>query len=139
MDLKDTMLSRKRKNILLFFDHAENEIGSVKEKMFAIRNPVFHESNPMDFIIEINGKKVGILRTIKSVSKQRFELDSNKWIVESDFSGKNYKVYADDKVIAESSSKMRYENKYAIDLYDSQEEVLVLMLCLVIDVVSEER
>ena len=93
----------------------------------------------MDFIIGINGKKVGMLRTIKSVSKQRFELDSNKWIVESDFSGKNYKIYAGDKVIAETFSKMRYENKYAIDLYDSQEELLILMLSLVIDIVSMER
>ena len=132
-------VKQKTKNMLLFFDHVNNEIGSVKEKMFAIRNPGFHESNPMDFIIEINGKKIGILRTIKSVSKQRFEMDSNKWIVESDFSGKNYKIYNGDKVIAESSSKMRYENCYAVDLYDSKEELLVLMIGLVIDIVSTER
>lgn len=132
-------VKQKTKNILLFFDHVDNEIGTVKEKMFAIRNPVFHESNPMDFIIEINGKKIGMLRTLKSVSKQRFEMDSNKWIVESDFSGKNYKIYDGDKVIAESSSKMRHENKYAIDLYDSQEELLILMLGIVIDFVTMER
>jgi len=132
-------VKQKTKNLLLFFDNVGNEIGSVKEKMFAIRNPVFHESNPMDFMIEINEKKTGMLKSIKSISKQRFELDSTKWIVESDYSGKNYKIHAGEKIIAESSSKMRYENKYAIDLYEPQDELLILMLGLVIDIVSMER
>jgi len=132
-------VKQKTKNLLLFFDNVGNEIGSVKEKMFAIRNPVFHESNPMDFMIEINEKKTGMLKSIKSISKQRFELDSTKWIVESDYSGKNYKIHAGEKIIAESSSKMRYDNKYAIDLYEPQDELLILMLGLVIDIVSMER
>jgi uncharacterized protein YxjI len=129
-------VKEKKKHCLQFYDYAGNEIGLAKEKLLALRAPIFHEENPVDFLLEVRGEKQGVLKSKNAFSKQKFELESKQWTIESAFSGKKYKICEGDKLIAEASSKMRQGNEYAIDIYEGADELLVLMVGLVVDLVS---
>ena len=129
-------VKEKKKHCLQFYDCVGNEIGLAKEKLLALRAAIFHEENPVDFLLEVRGEKQGILKSKNAFSKQKFELESKQWTIDSAFSGKKYKICEGNKLIAETSSKMRQGNEYAIDIYEDADELLVLMVGLVVDLVS---
>lgn len=128
----------KKNRTLYFYNSLGQEIAVVKEKKITIRNPLFHEREPKDFIVEINGSKVGIVKSKASTKKEKYKADFVPWVVIGNIIGKNFIITENERHIAEVSPKYSIGNAYAVDYTDSENEFLVLVFTIIADYASEE-
>ncbi len=135
--VKGELLSMKH-HLHIYDATGKRELATVKEKLIAIRSPFTLESKPKDFVIEINGKKIGKVKTKASFSKQKFEVTFNEWVVEGDVFGKNYKVLdKEGTVIMTASQKLSYVNDmYYVDVVDPNNEFYSVLILLALDSAS---
>ena len=120
---------------LSIYDKAgKNKLGEVKEKLIAWRSPFSMEAHPQDFIIELNGKKIGKIKSRFAFGKRKFEFDFNGWIIEGNVLGFKYKVLDGKDIIMEVGQKLLYTgDTYFIDITNPENELLCLMIALAID------
>lgn len=123
------------KHHLHIYNAYGKEIGMVKEKLISLRSPIsFTESTPVDFIIEIEGKKVGKIKSKWSLGKQKYEVDFNGWRIEGNVLGWKYKVFNGSEEIARISQKVFYfGDTYVVTFPNIQNELVVLMLVIALD------
>lgn len=122
------------KHHLHIYDINGKEIAFVKEKLMTLRPSAMLESHPTDFDLEINGKKVGKLRSKWSIGKRKYTLD-NGWNVEGNVIGWKYKIMSEDRIIAAISYKPLYwGDTYLITFPENENELLILMIVLAIDI-----
>lgn len=111
------------------------EVGSVKETLVALRSPLSVESNPVDFVIEIGGKKLGKVKSRSSLTKHKYEVCFNNWTIEGNIISWKYKILDGTKVIAEISPKVLFEgDTYVITFDNPDNELLILLLVLALDI-----
>ncbi len=117
------------------YDPQGKEVGYVKEKLLALRPSAVLESNPIDFVFEIPGRKAVHMRSKWSVMKDKFRVD-NGWYVEGKFPGWKYKIFDDEEnVVANVSYKALYwGDTYLITFPEDADELLILMIVLAIDI-----
>lgn len=122
------------KHHLHIYDVTGREIAFVKEKLMTLRPSAILESHPTDFELEIDGKKVGKLRSKWSIGRRKYTLN-NGWNIEGNVIGWKYKITFKDKIIATISYKPLYwGNTYFITFPEGENEPLILMIVLAIDI-----
>ena len=121
-------------NLTIYDYTGKNKLGEVKEKLISIRSPLSLESHPQDFVLYINGKKLGKIRSRFSFAKPKFKCDFNNWIIDGNFIGSKYKVTIDKKLVMEVDKIIALrEDLYFVDIINSEDELLCLMIALTID------
>lgn len=107
------------------YDIYGNEIGMVRQRLMTLL-PVFE--------IDINGRTLGSIQKKFSFFKPKYEIDFNGWRVEGDFLGWDYDVYAGcSSIIHISRELFQWGDTYVIDIADSQDELMGMMLVIAID------
>ena len=138
------------KRHLHIFNTENIEIGEVKEKLFALRNPLSMEDKPVDFDFIVNGQRVAKLKS-KTVFKDKLVL-SNGWVVKGNLLKCKYKVldkkgkelanisntlfFIDEGktlMLGEKASKTEFD-AYRIEFDEGVNELLVLMIVLAVDI-----
>ena len=106
---------------LKIFDPRGNELGTVKERVLTWL-PRFE--------LYQGGSYIGCISKEFSFLKPRYEIDYMGWHVEGDFMEWDYRVEdrSGKTVAAVSKQLFNWTDTYAIDVYDSQDALAVLML-----------
>lgn len=135
--VKGELMSMKH-HLHVFDASSHTEIGSVTEKLIAVRSPFSFDSNPKDFVIEASGKKIGKVKTKAAFAKQKFDVTFNGWSVEGDVFGKNYTVIdKDGNTVMIASQKLSYVNDmYFVDITNPEDEFYCLLIILALDSAS---
>ena len=120
--------------LTIFDKTGKIKLGEVNEKRIALRSPLSLDSHPKDFIIKLNGKKIGKIKSRYSFAKPKFEFDFNGWIIEGNIIGSKYKIRDGQKNVMEVYEKIWFgEDTYFVDIVNPDNEVLCLMIALAID------
>lgn len=107
------------------YDTAGREVGMVREHVMSLL-PVFD--------IEVEGVPQGSIQKRFTLFCPKYEIDFNGWRVEGDFLGWDYDVYSGcSTVIHISKEILRWGDTYVIDIADSNDELMGLMLVIAID------
>ena len=129
--VKSELVSAKHR--LHIYDAKGKEVGAIKQALVSLRMPIGpRESNPVDFAIEIGGKKLGNVASTWAMRKIVYEVDFNGWHIE----GKRlkYDVFdKNDKVVAHIETKIGFESYIVLDFQNPKDELLVLMLAIILN------
>ncbi len=107
------------------YDHAGEEIGLVREKLFQFLP---------EFEIEIQGKVCGSIQKKFSLFRPKYEIDFNGWRVEGDFLEWDYDVFDGcSNVVHISRELLHWGDTYVIDCVNPADELTALMLVIAID------
>ena len=118
----------------IYDETGKNKLAEVKEKLIALRSPLSLDSHPQDFVLILNGKKIGMVKSRYSVGKQKFECTYNGWKILGNFIGSSYKVYNKEEVVMKVDKKLAlHEDLYFVDILNKEDELLCLMIALAID------
>ncbi len=111
---------------LKIFDVNGNEIGTVKERVFTFM-PKFE--------IYLGENYIGCISKEFSLFTPKFEIDYNGWYVEGDFFEWDYNILnsSGENIAAISKELFNWTDTYAIDVYNQEDALSVLMLVLAID------
>lgn len=122
------------------YDANDKELGLIKEKLISLRLPILKESNPVDFIFEIDGHKVGTVKSKWAFGRQNYEVDFNGWRIEGNIFKFEYKIYNGNEVIAQISKKLFFlDDIYVINVPDPNNELVVLMLVISLDAANSSK
>lgn len=133
---KDKLLSKKRH--LEVFEANGNRIGLLKEKLFAYRGLISFESSPVNFSVEIYGKKLGMIKSKGGILNRKFVIGFNGWSVKGNVLSGNYSVVKGKEEIAKVA---RSYGNYALTFYEKQNELVLLMIVIALysDAASEKK
>lgn len=107
------------------YDTAGREVGMVREHVMSLL-PVFD--------IEVEGVLQGSIQKKFTLFCPKYEIDFNGWRVEGNFLGWDYDVYSGcSTVIHISKEILSWGDTYVIDIADSNDELMGLMLVIAID------
>ena len=111
---------------LKILDPAGNELGIVKEEVFAW---------PRQYQIYIGGQYIGRISKRLAFLKQKFNIDFNGWQVHGDGIGWDYSILdANGMGIATISREIpNWTDTYSAEIYDPQNVLYVVMLMVAID------
>ena len=116
---------------LQLMDSQKQHIGSVKKTFLSLRAPVFHESKPADYSIEIGGMQVATLKTRLSVKSEDFEIEPYGWIIKGSILKWEFTVNDKDVEIVHISKRKGYDNPtYILDFPNKQHEIIGLLIVL---------
>lgn len=122
------------------YDAKGMELGTVKEKLISLRSPISFESNPVDCIIEIGGKKIGTVKSRGGFGKLKYEVDFNGWHIEGNAFGWNFKIFNGNEEIAHISQKLlHFGDTYVINFSDPKNEFVVLLLVIALDAANATK
>jgi uncharacterized protein YxjI len=131
--VKGKLTSFKRS--LDVYDARNKKIGIVKEKLITFRSPFSFRAKPRDFIVELNGNKLGRVRYRASFGKYKYEVSFNKWRIEGNVLSRQYKILKGEEEIANISKKAFHSSDtYVVAFPDSKNEQIILLLVLALDV-----
>ena len=113
-------------HLLRIYDANGNEVGYVKEKVFAWL-PKFE--------IYIADNYVGCIKKEFSFFKPKFSIDYNGWTVDGDWFEWDYNIVAlgGEKVATVSKELWKLTDTYSIDVEKADDALAVLTLVLAID------
>lgn len=107
------------------YDANMNEIGQINQKLLTFLP---------QFEIEIQGQVCGTISKQFTLFCPRYDIDFNGWRVEGDFLGWDYDVYAGCSAIIHISKELlHWGDTYVIDITDSKDELMGMMLVIAID------
>ncbi len=111
---------------LKIFDAMDRELGTVKERIFSFL-PKFE--------MYLGQQYVGCISKEFTFFKPKYNIDCNGWQVEGDFFEWDYRIVngAGQVVATISKELFNWTDTYAIDVYNQQDALGVLMLVLAID------
>ena len=109
--------------------------------MIAFRYPLSLEDDPKDFVIEIGGKKVGVIKSQDTRLLRRFEFCFNNWKVKGNVlklqfvvsNGKEIILTVNDK---DSTGINLDQDCYFLDIYKPENELIGLAIVTAIDLAS---
>jgi len=122
---KGKWLSRKRQ--LEIFDAKGKYVGLLKEKLFAFRGLFSFEASPVDFTVEIYGKKLGKIKSKGGIVNRKFKIGFNGWNVKGNAFSGNYTIVKGKEEIASVSRKW---GMYVLSFFEKQNELLLLMIVI---------
>lgn len=111
---------------LKIFDVGGNEVGTVQEKVF---------SWLPKFEIYMGGNYVGCISKEFTFFKPVFDIDYNGWHIEGDFWEWDYSILntSGECIATVAKELFNWTDTYVIDVKDSEDALLALMLVLAID------
>jgi len=128
------------KRHLYIYDANGKKLGMVKEKLLALRSPLSLESKPVDFILEIEGQRLGEVKSISSFGKQKYVVCFNSWRVEGNVLGWKYKILDGSVEIADIRKKvLYYGDTYVVTFPNIQNELVILMLVIALDAANAPK
>ena len=123
--------SSKGKVNLLLLNELKMPIGTVKKTFMSFRTPVFHESKPADYVIEIGGRLVATLKTKLSINQEDYEIEPYGWIVKGSILKWDFTVKDGDYGIVHISKRKGYDSPtYILDFPNKQHEIIGLLIVL---------
>lgn len=116
---------------LALLDKKRCKVASVKKKTFSARTPLFHEKNPADYVIEIGGEQVAVLKTKQSRHLEDYEIIPYGWVVKGSVLKWDFRVLDGDFELVHISQRSGYSTPtYIIDFPDERHELIGLMIVL---------
>lgn len=113
---------------LKIYDANNNYLGMIKEEVLTFLPR---------FKMYAGDKVVGKIYKELSLFRPKFSLDFNGWKVNGNFTGWNYKVEANSRVVAYVSKELfRLTDVYQIDVPRPEDVLYCLMIVLAIDAVK---
>ena len=111
---------------LTVFDNLGNEVGVIKEEVLTML-PKYN--------IYLGGNLVGTIKKEFTFFKPKFTIDFNGWSVEGNFWELDYSVFNSlgQKVAVVSQELLNWTDTYSIEVVNSSDALLSLMLVLAID------
>lgn len=111
---------------LKIFDASENEVGTVKERIFTFL-PKFE--------IYLGDNYLGCIKKEFTFFKPQYDIDYNGWHIDGSFMEWDYNITDSDgyTVAAISKEIMHLTDQYVIDVSDEQDALIALMFVLAID------
>ena len=110
-------------------------VGDVYKSSVTTRAPVFHERKPVNYVVEIMGEQVAVLKTKLSKSKAKsYDIEPFGWIVQDLSQKKDFSLSNEQGVIVHGSKRKGYEvPTYILDFQQQENELagLLLMLALI--------
>ena len=127
--IKYTVKGKKssKKRQLEVFDAWGRYIGLLKEKLYAHRGPFSLEAAPIDFSVEIYGRKYGKIKSTGGIINRKFKIDFFGWNIKGNVLSGNYSVVKGKEEIARISRKW---GTYVLTFFDIQNELLLLMIVI---------
>lgn len=108
-------------------------VGTIKKTFMSFRSPIFHESNPADYIIEIGGQQVANLKTALSSNHEYYVVEPYGWIVKGSILKWDFTVMNGENNVVHLSKRKGYDSPtYILDFSDQQYELIGLMIILAI-------
>ena len=113
-------------HLLRIYDASGNDLGMIKEKVFTWL-PKFE--------MYLGERYIGRITKEFSPFKPRFNIDCNGWQISGDWLGWNYTIQnaSGQAVAAVSKEIWNWTDTYAIEVYNPQDALCVLMMVLAID------
>lgn len=138
--VKGERLSRKH-HLHLFTADGQTELGMVKEKLFAFRNPFSFEVDPKNFELVVGGSVLGKMKSKSTMGKKRFYFDFNDWIIEGNFISTTYQIKSGDTVLMVVKDKIgtMATDPYYVDIMDQKNELLCLLVAIAIDAAKSTK
>lgn len=125
-------LSTAKVNLQLF-DSQGDLIGTIKKTAISLRMPVFHESKPADYQIEIDGERVATLKTKLSLNQENYEIEPYGWIVKGNILKWDFTVLDGEDEIVHISKRKGYDSPtYILDFPNPNHEIIGLLIVLAI-------
>lgn len=111
---------------LKIFDAFGNELGTVKERIFTLL-PKFE--------LYLGDSYVGCVNREFSFFRPRYNIDCCGWQVEGNFMEWDYSITGDmgSEIATVSKEIFHWTDTYVIDVHDSRDALMALMLVLAID------
>ncbi len=110
------------------YDLAGNEIGLVSQRLFTFL-PTFD--------ISIGGRNYGSIKKEFTFFKPSYSVDYGGWQCSGDFLSWNYDVTSGGRTVAAISKQLfSWGDTYFLDIANSQDEIMALMLVIAIDAVN---
>ena len=123
--VKGELLSKKRH--LMVYDACGMNVGLLKEKLFTFRGLLSFETSPVDFSLEIYGKKLGDIKSIGGIVNRKFKIGFNDWNIKGNvFSGK-YSVVNKKEEIARI---IKRSGSYVLTFFEKHNELVLLMIVI---------
>lgn len=120
------------KNIRLsLLNSDKNPVANVSKTMLSLRMPVFHESKPADYVLEIQGEQVATLKTKLSATMENYEIEPYGWTVKGNILKWDFTVNDEDDEIVHISKRKGYDTPtYIIDFPHEKYELIGLLIVL---------
>lgn len=112
------------------FSHATNrEIGCIRERVFAFLAKAD---------VSVGGLELGTITGRFTLFRPEYSIDYNGWDIEGDFLGRDYSIIdgSGDKVAVISRELFYWGDTYAVNVYDSKDELEVLITAITIDMMN---
>ena len=117
--------SKAEKVNLKLLDDQKKVLASVRKAAMTLRAPVFHESKPADYILEVQGRQIAKLKTKLSLSREDYEIEPYGWTVKGSILKWDFTVYDGDTQIVHISRRKGYDSPtYILDFPNSQHELI---------------
>ena len=122
------------------YDADGKKRGIVTEKRVSLRTPISLEQKPIDLFIEIDGKKMGKIKSKWAFSKERYEVDFVGWSIEGSLLSRNFTIVDGDVTIANISQES-YDagGRYVVTYTGVQNELIVLLMAISLHTVRLRR
>ena len=143
---------------LVIFDASGKRLGSIRQTLLSIRNPLALESKPIDFEIEIDGNKLGKLKSIPNsalaieatskatgvkdaLTKRAYEFEFNGWKLMREPWKDRSVVYDDawNEMAVIEDNIWSTEDHYVISFDEAEHELLYIAAVLAIDVHTDTK
>ena len=137
------------------YDENGNEKYLVKEEIFTFGHPLHVQdkygreigcvnevpfSFPREYEIIMEGRVVGSIQKQFTFFFQKYDIDFNGWHVEGDFLDWDYDVYLGDRrIIHISRELLTWGDTYTIDIENSEDELMGIMLVVAIDAANRNK
>lgn len=116
---------------LHLYNSSNKECGSVKKAMLAVRNPLFHENKPADYLIEERGYKTTTLKTKRVSDREKYEIQPQGWTIKTKVFQWDFSIMCGEKELIHVSRRKDYDRPtYIIDFEDPKYEILGLLITL---------
>ena len=137
--IKGSMISRSRHLTILDVDG--KKLATIKEKLISLRSPLSSEIDPKDYAIEIDGKKLGMIKSQGTLLSRKYEISFNDWVVKGNVLRLQYVVSNGKEIILKVNIKpemgvLSEQEYYYLDIYKPENELIGLVIATVLDIAS---
>lgn len=137
-DTSEALLYKVRGNLskdnywLSVLDDDDSLVGDIYTSRQAKRAPIFHESRPINYVVEIMGEQAAVMKTKLTKGKAKeYDIEPMGWVVQDQ--KKDLSLSNEQGVIVHASRRKGYDAPtYILDFQQEGNELVGLMLMLVL-------
>lgn len=112
-------------HVIHVYDRNNKEVGCIRQKLLTLL-PKFE--------LEVYGETIGILKKEFTFFRPRYNLDCNGWEIEGDIFSWDYNICDGSNIIMYITKKLfRFGDTYELEIFDSKNEIICLLIAIGID------